>query len=354
MSAVILQSIVKRYGPMVAVDDVSLSIGRGELVALLGPSGCGKTTTLRMIGGFVPVTEGRIFVGGRDVTALPPNKRNMGFGFQNYALFPHMTVAQNVAFGLEMRRRPVEEIKRKVDEALDRVRLGAMAERLPKQLSGGQQQRVALARALVIEPDVLLLDEPLSNLDAKLRQEMKIEIRELQRALGITTVFVTHDQDEALSVADRIVVMRDGHIEQDGTPDEVFARPRSHFVADFMGVTNLLRGRLERADCFRANTGEVFAVAPQASAIDKLVLALRPERIDVAEASVAAAGNAVEAEVETATYRGLVVDYLVRARSGLELTVRRPTPAVGGPAILSPGHKVRACWAPEAGVLVPL
>jgi len=255
MSDVVLECIVKRYEAMVAVDAVSLSIREGELVCLLGPSGCGKTTTLRMIGGFIPVTEGRILVGGKDVTALPPFKRNMGFGFQNYALFPHMSVAQNVAFGLEMRKVSRAETERRVHQALDRVKLRHLADRLPKQLSGGQQQRVALARALVIEPDVLLLDEPLSNLDAQLRQEMKSEIREIQRSLGITTIFVTHDQDEALSVADRVVVMRAGRIEQDGSPDAVFETPHSHFVAEFMGVTNLFTGESAGPGRFRMASG---------------------------------------------------------------------------------------------------
>ncbi len=349
MSDVILQSIVKRYEHMVAVDHVSLTIAEGELVALLGPSGCGKTTTLRMVGGFVPVSEGRIIVGGRDVTGLPPHKRNMGFGFQNYALFPHMSVAQNVAFGLEMRKLPKAEIARKVQLALERVRLAHLAERLPKQLSGGQQQRVALARALVIEPDVLLLDEPLSNLDAQLRQEMKLEIRQIQQSLGITTIFVTHDQDEALSVADRVVVMRAGRIEQEGTPDAVFATPRSQFVAEFMGVTNLLPGQRE-ADGFRLASGEMVGVAPGTAEQGDLALALRPERIDLRGPD----GEGMAAQIDLATYRGLVIDYRVRAASGLTLIARCPAPAIGGPPVLSAGEAVRLSWRPEAAVLVPL
>ncbi len=349
MSDVILQSIVKRYEHMLAVDHVSLNIAEGELVALLGPSGCGKTTTLRMVGGFVPVSEGRIIVGGRDVTGLPPHKRNMGFGFQNYALFPHMSVAQNVAFGLEMRKVTKADIARKVQLALERVRLAHLAERLPKQLSGGQQQRVALARALVIEPDVLLLDEPLSNLDAQLRQEMKLEIRQIQQSLGITTIFVTHDQDEALSVADRVVVMRAGRIEQEGTPDQVFATPRSHFVAEFMGVTNLLPGRRE-ADGFRLASGEMVGVAPGTAEPGELALAVRPERIDLRGPD----GEGMAAQIDLATYRGLVIDYRVKAASGLTLIARCPAPAVGGPPPLRAGEAVRLSWRPEAAVLVPL
>ncbi|QQP90658.1 ABC transporter ATP-binding protein [Skermanella sp. TT6] len=357
MSDVVLQSIVKRYGQTLAVDDVSLSIPQGHLVALLGPSGCGKTTTLRMIGGFVGVTQGRIFVGGRDVTALPPARRNMGFGFQNYALFPHMTVAQNVGFGLEMRKVPKVEAALRVRTALDRVRLGHLADRLPKQLSGGQQQRVSLARALVIEPDVLLLDEPLSNLDAQLRQEMKIEIRELQRSLGITTVFVTHDQDEALSVADRVVVMRQGRIEQDGTPDEVFETPRSHFVAEFMGVTNLLEGRREGPGEFRTASGDLITVdtdGQNGRGHAALAYAVRPERIEVTVGGGPDPANSLEAEIENATYRGHVIDYRLRTPSGLTLVARRPASALGGPQALEAGARVRASWSRHAGVLVPM
>ena len=349
MSDVVLQSIVKRYDAMTAVDHVSLTIGEGELVALLGPSGCGKTTTLRMVGGFIPVTEGRILVGGRDLTHLPPNKRNMGFGFQNYALFPHMSVAENVAFGLEMRKLPKAEIAAKVKTALDRVKLSHLAERLPKQLSGGQQQRVALARALVIEPDVLLLDEPLSNLDAQLRHEMKTEIRTLQQQLGITTIFVTHDQDEALSVADRVVLMRNGRIEQQGAPDDLFGRPASRFAAEFMGVTNLLPGELVGVGRFRLASGEEVRVDPVGVSGD-LSLAVRPERLilDGTEDN----HNALPAVVELATYRGLVIDYRVATASGLVLIARRPSPAVGGPAPLQPGQPVRVSWHPDAGTLV--
>ena len=349
MSDVVLQSIVKRYDAMTAVDHVSLTIGEGELVALLGPSGCGKTTTLRMVGGFIPVTEGRILVGGRDLTHLPPNKRNMGFGFQNYALFPHMSVAENIAFGLEMRKLPKAEIAGKVKTALDRVKLSHLAERLPKQLSGGQQQRVALARALVIEPDVLLLDEPLSNLDAQLRHEMKTEIRTLQQQLGITTIFVTHDQDEALSVADRVVLMRNGRIEQQGAPDDLFGRPASRFAAEFMGVTNLLPGELADVGRFRLASGEEVRVDPAGVAGD-LSLAVRPERLllDGADDD----HNALPAVVELATYRGLVIDYRVATASGLVLIARRPSPAVGGPAPLQPGQPVRVSWHPDAGTLV--
>jgi putative spermidine/putrescine transport system ATP-binding protein len=353
MSTVVLHSIVKRYGATPAVDNVSLSIGEGELVALLGPSGCGKTTTLRMVGGFIPVTEGRILVGGRDLTRLPPNKRNMGFGFQNYALFPHMSVGENVAFGLEMRKVGKADTARRVKTALDRVKLSHLSDRLPKQLSGGQQQRVALARALVIEPDVLLLDEPLSNLDAQLRNEMKLEIRSIQQHLGITTIFVTHDQDEALSVADRVVLMRSGRIEQEGAPEDLFEHPSSRFVAEFMGVTNLLPGEVSGAGRFRLGSGETICVATDAAS-GRLDLAIRPERLMLHDGSAAEAANTLSAEVEFATYRGLVIDYRVRTPSGLSLIARRPSPAAGGPALLAIGRPVHVSFQPEAGTLVPV
>jgi putative spermidine/putrescine transport system ATP-binding protein len=353
MSDVTLESVVKRYIETVAVDDLSLKIAHGELVALLGPSGCGKTTVLRMIGGFIDVTEGRIHVGGKDVTSLPPNRRNMGFGFQNYALFPHMSVSQNVAFGLEMRRVGRKEIDTKVLAALQRVRLSHLGDRLPKQLSGGQQQRVALARALAIEPDVLLLDEPLSNLDAQLRHEMKGEIRALQRSLGITTVFVTHDQDEALSVADRVVVMRAGRIEQDGSPSEVFEKPSSYFVAEFMGVTNLLEGTPEGMDCFRLSTGEALSVPSGPRPSGAWALALRPERIDISGAANIIFENQLDATVDASTYRGLVIDYRIRTDPGLIITVRCPAPSMGGPPALAPGQRVTARWPQSAGHVVP-
>ncbi|MBV9065109.1 MAG: ABC transporter ATP-binding protein [Methylobacteriaceae bacterium] len=352
MSSVSLQSVIKRYGATTAVDNVSLTIAEGDLVALLGPSGCGKTTTLRMIGGFVDVTEGRIVIGGRDVTRLPASSRNIGFGFQNYALFPHMTVAQNVAFGLEMRRTPKADIGRKVAAALDRVRLSAHAEKHPKQLSGGQQQRVALARALIIEPDVLLLDEPLSNLDAQLRQDMKSEIRQLQKTFGITTIFVTHDQDEALSVADRIVVMRQGRVEQDGAPEAIFSAPRSRFVAEFMGVTNLFDCVVIDRTHVRLSTGDTVPMRSDLHAGTRALLSLRPERIELHERKASACDYCLRGFVESVTYHGGSMEYSQRTRSGLTLTVRRPTPALGGPPVLSQGTEVSIEW--SAGAALPI
>jgi putative spermidine/putrescine transport system ATP-binding protein len=235
-----LSALSKRFGTMTAVDAIDLTVAQGEFVTLLGPSGCGKTTTLNMIAGFIPPDAGSIRLRGKAVEALPPFRRDLGLVFQDYALFPHMTVAENVAFGLRMRHVPRPEIAQRVSEALDLVQLGHLGDRRPLQLSGGQRQRVALARALVIRPAMLLLDEPLSNLDLKLREEMRVEISALQRRLGIATVFVTHDQGEALTMSDRIAVMRHGRIEQVGAPDDIYERPATRFVAGFIGTANLI------------------------------------------------------------------------------------------------------------------
>jgi len=242
MSFLTLTDVSKFYGATCAVQGMNLSIAQGEFVSLLGPSGCGKTTTLQMVAGFEPVSGGRITLAGRDITHAKANTRGLGIVFQSYALFPHMTVAANVGFGLEMRKLPAAERARKVQQALDLVHLNAHATRYPRELSGGQRQRVALARALVIEPAVLLLDEPLSNLDAQLREEMQFELRRIQRTLGTTTLMVTHDQDEALSISDRVVVMRAGRTEQIGHPHAVYERPQSRFIASFVGKANLLAG----------------------------------------------------------------------------------------------------------------
>ena len=340
-----LSDVCKQYGDVVAVQ--ATRIEEGELVTFLGPSGCGKTTTLRMIGGFVDVTSGRILVGGSDVTRLPPAKRNMGFVFQNYALFPHMTVAENVAFGLEMRKIAKVEIASRVNTALSRVRLAHLADRLPKQLSGGQQQRVALARALVIEPIILLLDEPLSNLDAKLRQEMKTEIRLLQKSLALTTIFVTHDQDEALSVSDRLVVMSAGRVEQIGTPREVFERPASAFVADFMGFANLVPVRIDGKGRGRLRNGMSIAIDKASPTRGEGLLALRAEHMSLSSQPMNGKMNATEATVETLTYRGSFIDYLVRLDDDTRLQVRGEAQSP-----FMPGQRTFVAWQPEAGTLV--
>jgi putative spermidine/putrescine transport system ATP-binding protein len=252
VSAVSLSNIVKRFGDYTAVHQMSLDIEEGSFVTLLGPSGCGKTTTLRMIAGLLDPSEGEISIKGKRVNDVPIHKRNLGLVFQNYALFPHKTVADNVAFGLNYRNVGKEEARRKVAEALELVQLPDLGARYPKELSGGQQQRIALARAIVIEPDVLLLDEPLSALDANLREDMRVELKRIQQSIGVTTVFVTHDQTEALAMSDQIIVMSEGRVEQIGAPEEVYNTPATEFVAQFLGASNLLS-----AKCTAVEAGEV-------------------------------------------------------------------------------------------------
>ena len=258
-----LIDLTKTYGSLTAVDSISLTVATGELVAFLGPSGCGKTTTLRMVAGFVEPTGGIVRVQGRDITNLAPNKRDMGMVFQSYALFPHMTVGRNIAFGLHARRIPKSDIAPLVAAALDLVGLAGMDERYPRQLSGGQQQRVALARVLALRPKLLLFDEPLSNLDAKLRMQMRHEIRRLQKEVGITALFVTHDQEEAMTIADRIVVINKGRIEQAGAPAAIYDHPSTRFVADFIGVANLITGHVANGR-FRSARGLELALPPGA------------------------------------------------------------------------------------------
>ena len=281
-----IKGLHKRFGAVPAVAGIDLCVAAGEFVTLLGPSGCGKTTTLNLIAGFLPPDAGAIVLGGRDISAMPPFKRDLGVVFQDYALFPHMSVADNIAFGLRMRGQDRNAIAHAVQEALALVQLEGMSARRPHQLSGGQRQRVALARALAIRPRMLLLDEPLSNLDLKLREDMRLEIMRLQRKLGIATIFVTHDQGEALVMSDRIAVMNAGRIEQIGTPGEIYARPRSRFVAQFVGSTNILPGTVETASdgnvVVRLATpfGVLYAqTEARLPAGAKVEAALRPERI---------------------------------------------------------------------------
>ena len=348
MSSVRLDGISKRYGDHVAVREISLAIAQGEFLVLLGPSGCGKTTTLRMIAGFIEPSGGRIFFGTRDVTELPPYHRNTGLVFQGYALFPHLSVFENVAFGLRMRKLARSDVERRVTEALRLVRLEGLGERMPRQLSGGQQQRVALARALVIEPEILLLDEPLSNLDAKLRNEVRVEIRQLQRRLGLTTVMVTHDQEEALSVADRLAVMRDGEVQQIGTQRELYNAPRNGFVADFIGRSNFFPGTMTAPARFRTESGLEIAV-PTSAGSERLV-AVRPERIRLG--IVNGAANVFHGTVEFVSYLGATTEYAVRLASGdlvaVEMHNTRPESAVP----LDIGAAVEIAWDPEACQLI--
>jgi putative spermidine/putrescine transport system ATP-binding protein len=284
MSFLVLEQLTKVYGDVIAVDRLSLAVEKGEFVSLLGPSGCGKTTTLQLIAGFVEPTNGRINLDGGDLLSVRPNKRGLGIVFQSYALFPHMTAAENVAFGLEMQHVPRAERQKRVAETLSLVGLSSLADRFPRKMSGGQQQRVALARALVIRPRVLLLDEPLSNLDAKLREEMQIELRQIQRTLGTTTILVTHDQSEAMALSDRIVIMNKGRAEQIARPDEAYARPASEFVANFLGKTNQLSASIRETGGRKiVSVGAALWPASDVMRCGPATVAVRPERITFAE-----------------------------------------------------------------------
>ena len=325
MTPITLSQLRKEFGSTVAVDDVDLEIAPGDLFFLLGPSGCGKTTLLRMIAGFIDPTAGRICFGDDDVTHLPPNKRDAGMVFQSYALWPHLTVRQNVAFGLDVRRVSNEEKVRRVDGALKRVQMEAYGDRKPNELSGGQQQRVALARALVIEPRVLLLDEPLSNLDAKLRLEMRSGIREICKGAGITGLYVTHDQKEALSMADRIAVMRRGEVMQVGPPRELYERPSSRFVADFLGETNFVsaevKGRDGESVVLESAIGLLRStVFPEdLPSTGNVTCSIRPEAIRLTpEQGCAAAGeaNTFAAQRLETTYLGEMAQYALRVGDG--------------------------------------
>jgi iron(III) transport system ATP-binding protein len=319
MISVRLEHIRKSFGSVVAVRDVSLHVEPGEIFFLLGPSGCGKTTLLRCIAGFGEPDSGRIFFGERDVTHAPPEKRNCGMVFQSYALWPHMTVSDNVGFGLDVRKIGGEERGRHVRAALERVQLAQLAERKPNQLSGGQQQRVALARALVIEPDCLLLDEPLSNLDAKLRGEMRLEIRSLCKRSHLTAIYVTHDQKEALAIADRIAVLKDGDVQQVGTPEDLYRRPATRFVADFVGETNFIDGHVESGGqgvwSIRTGLGALRGrCAAPLEAGRPVTCSIRPESIRLRPDGNGAASesNHLLGTVVESVYLGDVAQHLIR------------------------------------------
>jgi putative spermidine/putrescine transport system ATP-binding protein len=337
-----LEHLGKTFGAFRAVEDLSLAVAEGELLVLLGPSGCGKTSTLRMVAGFIEATSGRIFLGGRDITYLPPYRRNMGFVFQSYALFPHLSVFENVAFGLEMRRLDGAAIRARVEEALRLVRLEAFGGRMPRQLSGGQQQRVALARALVVAPEILLLDEPLSNLDAKLRQEVRVEIRELQRRLGLTTVMVTHDQEEALTMADRLVVMNEGRVQQIGTQRELYEHPQNRFVAGFIGRINFFDGTVTAPGRFRSAGG--LDIAFRDGLPQRRLLAIRPEKLRIGGE---AAPNRFPGVIERVAYLGSLTEYRVRLASGEVVIIDAQNTRTSDGAGFSTGASVDVAWDPE-------
>jgi putative spermidine/putrescine transport system ATP-binding protein len=338
-AALKLHAPCKTFGVHAVVRDFDLHVAPGEMIVLLGPSGCGKTTTLRMIAGFQTATSGDIHLDGSSILAVPPHRRDIGIVFQSYALFPHLTAARNVRFGLEMRRMPTEAADQRVREMLRLVKLETYADRLPRQLSGGQQQRVALARALAIQPRLLLLDEPLSNLDAALRQEVAREIRILQRERGITAIVVTHDQSEAMAMADRLVVMRDGGVEQIGSQEDLYERPATPFVAGFIGRSNLLQGSLTDASTFITNGRPISLAASYQRAA---CLALRPETICLAQKGAAAAR--AEATVKLCTYLGTVVEHLVSLDSGTDLIVRGPGIGQDATRRHAPGTRVALIW----------
>jgi spermidine/putrescine transport system ATP-binding protein len=312
--SVAVRGVTKRFDDVAAVDDVTVEIGTGEFFSLLGPSGCGKTTTLRMIAGFERPDAGRILIGDTDVTQMPPHLRPVNTVFQSYALFPHLSVEQNVGFGLRFKSVSKDEGRRRVAEALELVRLGGLGQRRPHQLSGGQQQRVALARALVLSPAVLLLDEPLGALDAKLRRELQVELKSIQREIGITFVYVTHDQEEALTMSDRLAVMAGGKIEQLGSPREVYEHPQTAFVADFLGVSNLMRARVVEGR--RVDVGGVVLSAERGEARAGVVrLTIRPERVRIEPASTQGE-NRVPATIERFVYLGSTTQVFVALPGG--------------------------------------
>ncbi len=305
--AVAFRGVRKKFGAFTAIPDLTLDIAPGELVTLLGPSGCGKTTTLRMLAGLESPSDGQILIGGTDVTRLPANRRDVSMVFQSYALFPHMRVGQNVSYGLESGGMKPAEARRRAEEALELVGLEGLAQRLPAELSGGQQQRVAVARALVLEPQVLLLDEPLSNLDARLRRKVRTDIRELQQRLGFTAVYVTHDQEEALAVSDRIVVMKEGRIAQMGTPRELYESPASEFIADFIGEANVVEGRVLSVaeDVAQVELGGVTVPLPaRGLAPGAARLSLRSNAL-----RVKTEGEGIAGKVSTSAYLGDHVEY---------------------------------------------
>jgi len=354
-----LEQITKRFGDFAAVDDLSLTVPEGEFFSLLGPSGCGKTTTLRMVGGFEEVTAGTIFLGTEEITDLPPFRRPVNTVFQNYALFPHLDVFENIAFGLRRRRTSAGEIRHQVEFMLRLVDLEGYEKRKPNQLSGGQQQRVALARALVNNPSVLLLDEPLGALDLKLRKQMQVELKRIQSEIGITFIFVTHDQEEAMTMSDRIAVMRSGRIEQLGAPEELYERPRTDFVAGFLGVSNLLdaevTGKGERFADLRLSDGTMLR-APSATMNGggRVRIGVRPEKLRVValadgDGDAPAAGtNAIDGTVLDASYIGVSTQYIIEMKDGHRMTVYAQNIETSGASeVLGDGQRVRLSWKPQ-------
>jgi spermidine/putrescine transport system ATP-binding protein len=353
---IVVDAVTKRFGEVTAVDDVSITIPGGEFFSMLGPSGCGKTTTLRMIAGFETPDIGRILLQGADVTTVPPAKRNVNMVFQAYGLFPHMSVAENIAFGPKIKRLGRQEIRQRVAEVIATVRLEGYEDRRPGQLSGGQQQRVALARALVNRPAALLLDEPLGALDLKLRKEMQLELKDLQQRTGTTFVYVTHDQEEAMTMSDRIAVMHDGVVEQLATPRELYQRPASAFVAGFIGTSNLIELRVDRREdgLLAMDLGEgqrILAVDPGTGADVPATITVRPEWIKLASGDVDGRASHVGGTVVDVVYLGSVTQLIVLLGTGERLTVHRLNDEVGAEEP-RPGAQVTLHWAAEHSYVV--
>ncbi len=353
-----LSGVRKAFGSTVAVDNLYLQVTKGEFLFLLGPSGCGKTTTLRMIAGFIRPERGKIFIRGRDVSRVPAHKRGLGMVFQDYALFPHMNVFDNVAFGLRMQKVPKDQWKDRVKGALELVRLEGLEDRYPKQLSGGQQQRVALARALVIEPMALLLDEPLSNLDLKLRQQMRVELRQLQERLGITTIFVTHDQEESLSMGDRIAVMEAGRINQLGSPKDIYEYPRSRFIADFIGESNFFQGKVTKiteSGNAEMEVDEGFKLVGKASgrlkAGQQASVAVRPEKILLLDQPTSEYPNCLPSKVETAVFIGSYTRFQLSLPGNAICIVQQQN--IRGARSFQKEDHAYVAWAVEDGLVIP-
>jgi spermidine/putrescine ABC transporter ATP-binding subunit len=351
MATVTIENLSKVYGDFVAVDNMNLDVKDGEFLILLGPSGCGKTTTLRMLAGFIEPNGGNLAIGSRDITSEPPYRRNIGLVFQNYALFPHLTIYENVAFGLRRRKLAEDEIKTRVAEALELVRLGHLEDRYPKQLSGGQQQRVAIARAIAIRPDILLLDEPLSNLDAKLRLQVRDELKALQQKLGITTVMVTHDQDEAMYVGDRLVVMQEGKIQQIGSPTELYNHPANRFVASFIGRTNFVEGEIAAGETtFSTTTG--LKIKTEAATRSHTELMVRPEMIELSAAPTGEA-NCFDAEIASSVFLGGNIEMIATLPGGSDVTIITTVKHLKDRGLSAQaGSRLHLSFTPESAVLM--
>lgn len=354
-----LESLAKRYGELRAVDDVSLDVRPGEFLTLLGPSGSGKTTTLKIVAGFSTPDSGRVILDGQDLTHVPPHKRDVGMVFQNYALFPHMTAGQNIAFPLEMRRVPRAEARRRADAALEKMHLDGLRSRYPRELSGGQQQRVAVARAIVFEPRLLLMDEPLGALDKKLRESLQIELMHLSRELAVTVLYVTHDQDEALVMSDRIAIYRDGRIQQLGTGEELYERPVSRFVAEFVGESNLFAGRIAAGGPLVEHEGGDIRVTDEElhrsglRAGQSTLVLVRPERVRLVPEGAPLpedAATVLPGRITEAIYMGTVRKVAVTLADGRSVTARLPS---NDEESLAGSGQVRVTWPARDGILVP-